>query len=131
MLPQDMGEIIENFHESHPIIILDLRLEAIIPKRVKPRMESMMLFHIPFHQAGLFRSLFNVGKEIGFFVVAMVLYCVVPAAAVEEDIPDVVWGRDVGSLVMDAVEGAEEGIVGVGHVCGHGYAVVGYFQGTD
>ena len=91
----------------------------------------MMLFHIPFHQSRLFRNLFNVREKIGFFVVVVVaLDGVVPAAAVEEEILDVGWGRDVGSLVVDAVEGAEEGIVGVGHVCGHGYAVVGCFQGT-
>ena len=71
------------------------------------------------------------GEKIGFFVVLVVLDGVVPAAAVEEEIPDVGWGRDVGSLVVDAVEGAEEGIVGVGHVCSHGYAVVGCFQETD
>ena len=62
-------------------------------------------------------------------LVLVVLDGVVPAAAVEE-ILDVGWGRDVGSLVVDAVEGAEEGMVGVGHVCSHGYAVVGCFQET-
>ena len=89
-----------------------------------------MLLHVLLHEAGLLRDPLDNGEEKGFFVMVVELNDAVPAGAVEEEVFDVCGGVDVRGLVVDGVEGADEGVVCVGHVAGYGDAVVGAFQGA-
>ena len=94
---------------------------------MESRMESMVLLHIVLHQAWLLRYPLDFGEQFAFLVFVVVFDAFVPAVAVEKEVFDVGGVGDVGSLVVDGVEGADEGVVYVGHSGGHCDAEVGGF----
>ena len=61
----------------------------------------------------------------------MMLYEAIPAGAVEKEVADVGGRVDVRGAVVDAIEGAQEGVVGMGHFGCDVDAVVGCGEGTS
>ena len=127
MIRQNERKIIHNAPQHRGIILLRRRLLREVPKLMESGMESMVLLHIVLHQARLLRYSLNFGEQLAFLVFVVVLDAFVPAVAVEKEIFDVSGVGNVGSLVVDGVEGADEGVVYVGHSGGHCNAEMGGF----
>ena len=90
-------------------------------------MEGMMLLHILLHQPRLLRYPLDYGEELSFLVMVVVLNGLAPAAAVEEEVFDVSGVGNIGGLVIDGVQGTDEGVVYVRHFGGHVDAEMGGF----
>ena len=76
-----------------------------------------MLFNCIIHHAGLANSLVNGREKLGFLVMVMFCDTVVPGQAITHKIESVGWLYS-WSLLVDAVEATDEGIVAQSHVGG-------------
>ena len=66
------------------------------------------------------------GEELGLLVVVVLRDAVVPGEAVADEVV-LVAGPDAGSLLVDAVQAADEGVVAQGHVGGFEREWIGLF----
>ena len=74
-----------------------------------------MLIYRTVHHAFLTGGLLDGGKELGFFVVMVFRNAVMPSEAIADEIAAIAR-PDPWSLLIDAVEAANEGIVAQDHV---------------
>lgn len=74
-----------------------------------------MLIHSSIHQPILPRGLVKSGEQLSFFIVVMLSNAVTPCDAIADKIC-LVSRLDARSLLVDAVEAADEGVMAQSHV---------------
>jgi len=116
MLLESGCEIIDDAKKLITAEVLLSRTFSILAEHLEASFHRMMLSNVRIHETWYTSSLLDFWKENMFLADLMVVNEVKGNAAVVEEVSGLLCSRnDMGCLLVDRIEGTEEGIVSHGH----------------
>ena len=113
---QAAGEVVDDALQNVGLVVLGVGVQGERLQLPQAGLEGVMLVHVGLQEAGLAHGRLEAREHERFFQVVVVADPVRPGSDEEEEVGDVFGFAHVGGLVVHAVDAADHGVVGEGHL---------------